>query len=133
MLPLRQLLAAGPKVVLSKHVLGEAFARGRWRIIGHADMPADFVYPAFYGGGPLAHGTYILWRGNDEDRVPKEEAMKHEPAMLFGPERIEEALLKQKFERWPEIEQSKKRTFGRAHEAGLRSLARLGIPTEPEA
>jgi hypothetical protein len=64
--------------------------------------------------------------------VPKKVAMKYEPAALFGPERIEEALRTRKYKRWPEIESSKKETFGRMHKVGLRMLGEMGIPTERE-
>lgn len=130
-LTLPRLLTRKRKVVMNKNISSrDAFTRGRWKIIGHEDIPKDFEYPSFYGGGPMIHGTYILWRGDKEYRVPKEYARKYEPACLFNPERIEEALRTRKFTRWPEIEASKKDTFGRGHEAGLQMLKQMGIPTE---
>lgn len=133
LLTLPQLLARNRKVVMNKNIASrDAFTRGRWKILGHEDIPKDFEFPCFYGGGPLAYSNYILWQGDKEYRVPMEQARKYEPAIWFSPERIEDALRTGRFTRWPEVEESKKETFGRSHKAGLRMLERMGIPTEPE-
>ena len=96
-------LARTRKVVFYKHVFSiPAFTRGRWKIIGHEDIPKDFKYPGFYGG-MVAHGNYIIWRGDIECREPKQVAMKLEPKIIFPPERIEEALRAKQFGEWPEI------------------------------
>jgi hypothetical protein len=118
---LQELLGQKPKVVLNKHVFGlPAFTRRRWRILGHEDIPKDFKYPAFYGG-LVAHGNYIVWRGDAEYREPKARAMKYEPLQVWWPERIEDALRAKEFGEWPEVASSKKDTFDN-HEKNLRFL-----------
>lgn len=85
----------------------ETFGRGRWKIIGHEKIPADFEFPTFFWGLVGKYGLYTLVRGDEADYVPKVEAMKHEPAILFGPERIEEALLKKSFNAGPKLRHAK--------------------------
>jgi len=120
-LSLPELLARKRKVVLNKHVVGlAAFTRGRWKIIGHEDMPKNFKYPAFYGG-LVAHGNYVVGRGGVEYREPKHQAMKYEPLQLWPPERIEKALRTKEFGEWPEVTASKKETFDH-HDERLKFL-----------
>jgi hypothetical protein len=118
------------KVVLNKHVFSiPAFTRGRWKIIGHEEMPKDYPYPAYFGG-MVAHGNYIIWRGGVETREPKQVAMMLEPAVIFPPERIEEALRKKEFGEWPEITASKKETFDH-HDERLKFMHEyFKIPTK---
>jgi hypothetical protein len=121
LLTLPQLLARKRKVVLNKHVFSiPVFTRGRWKIIGHQDMPEVYPYPAYFGG-MVAHGNYIIWRGPVETREPKRVAMMLEPASIFPPERIEQALRKKEFGEWPEITASKKETFD-SHDERLKFM-----------
>lgn len=111
LLSLPELLARKRKIVFNKHVFSiPAFTRGRWKIIGHESIPKGFKYPGFYGG-MVAHGNYIIWRGDVETREPKQVAMKLEPKAIFRPERIEQALRAREFGEWPEITASKKDAF----------------------
>jgi len=130
LLNLPQLRARKRKVVLNKHVFSiPAFTRGRWKIIGHEEMPKDYPYPAYFGG-MVAHGNYIIWRGGVETREPKQVAMMLEPAVIFPPERIEEALRKKEFGEWPEITDSKKETFDH-HDERLKFMHEyFKIPTK---
>jgi hypothetical protein len=121
MLTLRQLLGKRRKVVMNKHVFGQpSFLRGRWKIIGHEDIPADFAYPAFYGG-MVAHGLYTVWRGDKETYEPLKKIMKYEPCCTWVPERIENALQTKQFDHWPEDEESKKDTRDN-HDRNMRHL-----------
>jgi len=121
LLSLRQLLGREQKVMLNKHVFSiPAFTRNRWRILGHEEIPADFVYPSFYGG-LVAHGNYIIWQGDGEYRMPKDHAMKFEPMQVWGPERIEQAIRARDFGEWAEVVSSKKDTFDN-HDSRLQFL-----------
>jgi hypothetical protein len=129
LLTLRQLLNQKKrKVVLNKHIFSQpSFTRGRWRIIGHEDIPKDFKYPCFYGG-MVAYGNYTIWRGDEEFFEPKAKAMKYEPAQVWWPERIEEALRSKDFGEWKEVKESKKDTFDN-HDKRLQFLhEHFGIP-----
>lgn len=127
-LTLRELLAAKRRVLFNKHLYSvPAFTRGRWRIIGHEDVPKDFKYPGFYGG-LVAYGNYIVWRGDKESREPKRVAMKLEPKVIFGPEDIEAALRARQFGEWPEIASIKKRDFDKHDENVKRLHEKFQIP-----
>lgn len=118
LLSLRELLQRKRKVVLNNMFGVPTF---------HEDMPKDFKYPAFFGG-LVAYGNYIIWRGDAEYREPKHVAMKCEPAQVWWPERIEEALRAKEFGEWPEVASTKKDTFDH-HDERLRFLhERFQIP-----
>lgn len=45
----QQLFDRPLKVVFARHVWAQdALANGRWRVMGHQDIPIDFTYPCFY-------------------------------------------------------------------------------------
>jgi hypothetical protein len=99
-----QLLEKKPEIAFARHVWArESLGNGRWRVIGHVDIPSDYRFPRFYMGYP-SECPRVSEGPHGERRATLEEVRKLEPCMYFGPEEIEERLRLEAYDGWPEIE-----------------------------
>lgn len=102
-----QLLEKNPEIVFARHVWGrDSLGTGRWRVIGHRDIPPDFRFPSFYLGYP-AECPRVTDGPRRDRRASVEEIRTLEPCMYFGPDDIEERLRLEAYDGWPEIEYDK--------------------------
>jgi hypothetical protein len=107
---LSQLLRELKRVSTYKHVNGiRAFKTGRWKIIGNHEITEPYPWPKFYMGS--RHSFFIVVDREHKYRATPDDLKRLEPVIMFSPDHIEQNLLLNHSDPWPEVQVVKSGDF----------------------
>ncbi|HLJ93060.1 MAG TPA: Imm26 family immunity protein [Gemmataceae bacterium] len=113
----RHCMAFGPlkrqakTILIQTHVHGLlAFRTGRWPVLGHAMLPQRWRMPSFrLGSGETG---WLIARGRKQQPATVEAVLRLEPVVCWNPTTVEERIVSDHPEVWPELEEWQCRDFG---------------------